>query len=391
MKIRARFSETGTLIDLRDEEQWARAHPGTNNPRLFCGEAGCNVRLFASERTNHTRGTITRFFKFGRNSPRCTHEEDGAGVEVPDPATAAPPQGQGGGGPMTDEHQWLVDFVVSEALKAGFEPLTEHRLEGGAIADIFVPRACRARVEVQRVDTNIADRTQRHDDVVWLLRNPSGDKYVFDHPAVKILCSRWLKSPGGKGNWVPAEPWRKDRDFRCSIKAATTVFTPREIPTSNEFFGTRPIPLSQFLNEVWTGQRRWYRRGEVHKFAGWALNEDHEKYQRWHAAKQLVRRTVTEPPSRPAAPVKAPHPQTQPTAAPTILQPPKVPPAPPQLPQTTPTPLPALTRTASLRPAGPLTTEERIAKLIESHFLEIFVAAAVMLVVMGILVYSLQS
>ncbi|RIS83614.1 hypothetical protein [Mycobacteroides abscessus] len=414
MKIRARFTETGTLVDLLDDGEWVRAHPGGRNPRLFCAVAGCNVRLFAAERRNKARGTITRFFAFGPKSPRCAHEADGEGVEVPDPAAIiVTPQGHGGGGPITDEHQWLVNFVVSAAQRGGFEPVTEQRLAGGVVADVFVPGAARARVEVQRVDTDVTDRTQRYEDVVWLWRNPPDDKYLFDYPAVKILCSRWLKGSDGEGNWVPAEPWGKDQNYRCWIKAATTVFTPLKVPKGRTYFETKPILLSQFLQEVWSGQRRWYPRGEVHTFAGWVLNEDYEKYERWYDAQQKLQHAViTQPPARPT-PVKVSPPQTQPAAVPSAeptlvpaaASPPAIKPAHPQAephrsaraPQPispAPQPLPHAVEASPNGPPGPPTADEVaefIGKFIEEYPVQVLATLIGVLAVIGTIVCYIQA
>lgn len=321
MKITAKLSETGRLVSAANDADWAEVHgpPTGTRPALYCPDKsdGCRNSLHPVERSNRSKGTTTRFFRFsGESGQSCDHEEVDRGVEV---------QASGGGGVESGEHVWLKDYVAGIARKAGYSPELEARLESGVRADVFIPTAHRGRVELQRVATNIPARTEEHPDVIWLLReqysHSTGNKRaLFGYPCTQVRITALVVAADGTRDWPPAEPWRHDFGTRpTSVKASSTVLTRSTDPVralvprrgkggkvtmvyEDQFFRTQPMPLRDFLTEVWSGDRQWYPKGRIHKFAGWAHRDDVARYFQW-------KRTLQVPIKPSSAPIQV-HPVT---------------------------------------------------------------------------------
>ncbi|KAA0015972.1 hypothetical protein [Antrihabitans cavernicola] len=226
---------------------------------------------------------------------------------------------------------WLKQFVLDMAVRCGYAAELEHPLPG-VRADVWVPGARRARVEVQRVPTDIPTRTGDYPDVVWLLREtaitPSTKKYLFGSPCVQVRISKKL-ARSTETIRIPGRPWEGDTEVR--ISASATVLHLRHglhVAPGEKFFETHPIPLENFLRQVWSGERVWYPRGTAHSFAGWVLATEYERYQQWLKAQQDTQQALravngvieeradhpVRPDPQPAHPASAP---SQPAPAPT--------------------------------------------------------------------------
>jgi hypothetical protein len=324
MKITACLSETGREVKAADDTDWAEVYcyPVRKRPALYCPDAsnGCRTKLVAYERPNKKKGTITRYFSFTGDGGKCGHAAVKKGVEVPDPS--AKPQSQAAGSAESDEHLWLKNKVVEIATAAKYVTIQEQELRGGVRADVYIEGAQQAgRVEVQRVATDIPARTERHPDVVWLLREAystgSGNKTaLWGNPCVQLRI-RAPRIINGKQEWVAAEPWSGPHWADAQISASSTVLRLTHKDSGEPFFDTRPIDLSLFLRQVWSGKRRWYPKGQAHKgFAGWALVSDVEAFGEWHrqrrekmradaAAAAAARYRPSAPPTLVSPPVKA--------------------------------------------------------------------------------------
>jgi hypothetical protein len=96
------------------------------------------------------------------------------------------------------------------------------------------------------------------------------------------------------------------------VSASSTVLRLADRDGGVPFFETKPIDLSLFLWQIWSGERRWYPKGQAHeRFAGWALVTDVEAFTRWRQELRERQRVanmqarVVVPP-RPVAPAVAP-------------------------------------------------------------------------------------
>ncbi|WP_157621800.1 hypothetical protein [Serinicoccus hydrothermalis] len=294
MKITARFGEgSGRVLRADDDHDWCISHPAEGpRPRLFCPDIECGQRLIAVERARDD-GVVTRFFRYARKAIPCGHLDSDTPVEVS--------AHSGTTGPETDEHAWLKKIVHTWAIEAGYACAeVETVLSGGIKADVFVPGACRGRVEIQRVATDIEARSAPYDDVLWLLRQADSDanaRYMFDMPCVQVRIL--VQTPRG---FRPGAPWSDSEEHQYKIMASSTVLglNPRRDEPGESFFESRPMPLPLFLRQVWGGVRRWHPRSEPHYYGGWILDEDYRAWQR-------SRSSVTPAPPR----VTSPRAQTQ--------------------------------------------------------------------------------
>jgi len=290
VKVKARVSETGQEVDAHIDSDWASVHPTDPRarPLLYCPERSCYNRVSAVELQNAS-GQVTRFFRFVRNGPTCVHAE----VDEPVVVVREPPARTG----ETDEHQWLKDYVQRMAIRLGYDDAaTEVTLSDTVRADVFVPNVPYGRVEVQRVATDVAERTRHFDDVVWLLRatfNETNKRYLFTWPCVQV---RVVRRQGDR--WVIAEPWRDGLDGAL-VRATATVLQARPTPNAGEEFGffetEKHVPLAAFLGDVWSGQRRWYGPKTAHRFGGWITVEDFARYTEWTRERRALGEN---PPSR---------------------------------------------------------------------------------------------
>ena len=314
MKITARLSETGRLVGAAVDSDWAEVHCAGERPALYCPDSGsdCRNALIAVEIENKKRGTVTRFFRFARGSRTCGHAAVSAGVTVRAPAEVAEPAVSG----ESREHVWLKQHVVDIATAARYEAVQEQQLPGGVRADVYVRGAQAARVEVQRGPADIPARTELHPDVVWLLREAhstsSGNKAaLFSSPCVQIRITA-RRVINGEVKWVAAQPWSDPEWDDAVVSASSTALRLADRDGGAPFFETKPIDLSLFLWQIWSGERRWYPKGQAHEsFAGWALVTDVEAFTRWRQELRERQRVanmqarVVVPP-RPVAPAVAP-------------------------------------------------------------------------------------
>lgn len=291
MKVTAWLEETAQTIEASNDLQWALVYK--TGRVIYCSDYsnGCRCRLKAVQRSNKSRGTDTRFFAHNGNEG-CDHAEVASPVTVPSPRTRTGPSA---------EHEWVKHHVRWLAEQAGYVVEEEKAAAGGVIADIWVATATeRRRVEIQCSPDDLDERTMKHPDVLWLLRmalNNKNKKYLFDTPAVHVRIDRPTRDHVTRYDLTPGEPWLDSPDaydgHGYRIRATGTVLRPcpdpglkpwknRGIPDKRlVFFETSPMPLQQFLREVWSGERRWKARGEVHHHGGWIRTDDLEQYERW--------------------------------------------------------------------------------------------------------------
>lgn len=281
MKVEARLSETGHLVRAGDDMDWALVRSTSGKkPTLFCPESTCHLRLVAVE-IKRPDGGITRFFRF-HASTHCMHRAVSRGVVVPAQTVGKDSSNE------SDEHLWLKQYVLSAALRFGYEDGSlENFVAAGVRADVRVPGAERPRVEVQIGQSDVPARTERFASVIWLLRavfNESNVEYLFDHPCVQVRISR----RDADGRWIPAQPWNDGRD--AVVRATGTLLRSRDEPQPDDDFGffesEKRVPLDRFLREVWSGERRWFSRGDIHSYAGWVKVGDEVRYREWRAGQQ---------------------------------------------------------------------------------------------------------
>lgn len=270
-KVTARIAETGRLVHAANDEDWAYVHrPGDpDRPILHCPEssAGCANQLSAVENRIRADGGRLRSFRFTKNTAeehRCQHAAaDAVLVE----------------GKESPEHRWLKDYVCATAQELGYTAEPEWPLNSGLVADVWVHDAVACqRVEVQRVRTDIPERTDPHPNVVWLLRetarnNKPMNRYLFTNPCVRVN----IFGPDRR----PAQPWAEP-GATYEICAYATALRRSKTPTTvADFFETGELPLRTFLREVWSGERIWTDDRTVYKFACWVRVKDLEERQMW--------------------------------------------------------------------------------------------------------------
>lgn len=321
MKITARLSESGCLVEAANDEDWAQVHckPASKRPALYCPDSTntCRNKLVAYERKNPRHGTVTRYFSFAKRSGTCTHAAVKSGVIVPaQPISPSAPSGE------SDEHMWLKQRVVDIATSAKYSATAEKTLPGDVRADVYVEGVQHgARIEVQRVATDIPTRTEQYPDVIWLLRDAystsSGNKEaLFSYPCVQIRVTA-PRPVGGKREWVPAQPWLSGDWDDARVSASSTVLRFQHDDSGAPVFDTYPMRLDLFLRQVWSGERQWYRKGLAHKtFGGWALVSDVEAVNAWRQERREQARALAAAP-RPPTPATVPEPA--------VLAPPPVP------------------------------------------------------------------
>ncbi len=270
-KVTARIAETGRRVHAANDEDWAYVHrPGDpNRPILYCPDssAGCANQLSAVENRIRADGGRLRSFRFTKNTAeqdRCQHAAaDAVLVE----------------GKESEEHLWLKQYVCQTAQDLGYTTETERPLNSGLVADVWVDDAVACqRVEVQRVRTDIPDRTDPHPDVVWLIReysrsNKAMNRYLFTNPCVRVNIFDSERNP--------VQPWA-DPCATYNICAYATVLRRSKAPTTvADFFETGELPLRTFLREVWSGERKWMYDLTVYKFACWVRVTDLDERKTW--------------------------------------------------------------------------------------------------------------
>jgi hypothetical protein len=252
-----------------DPDDWAlvRQQP---RPPLVCPEPGCQVELISYENLNNQYNP--RIFKFKSINRSCDHW---------------PASGRGGG-PESAQHQWIKLRLRRMAEQLGYTATPEH---APTHADVFVhePSYC---LEVQLKATQFRQRTKAREakgmHVCWLIREgvdrEKALKALFGLPAVRFRVVDVVD----RGRLLA--PWDEPSDRGLARRArlevfGTVAYVPRAgkrvDPSSSEvsWFKTHTIDGFQFLDEILSGKRRWYRPGLLgHKFGLWALRTDVAKY-----------------------------------------------------------------------------------------------------------------
>ena len=283
MKLRARVSETGCEVSAANDGDWKMVY--RTGLVLYCRTKGCSAKVKAVQR-KRSDGGITRFFSYISGN-HCDHRDDDGCHVTPPPRIGHHPSA-----PESAEHKWLAETVIRIALAAGhLSAQKEVRLGAAVRADVFVPDVPRSRIEIQRGQTDIQERTRLHPDVLWLLRMSHDDantRWLFDQPCVQVR----IRHCSGR----PARPWEEPLspdDY--TVDATSTVLRRSFAMNSDRFFTSRPLPVQIFLEQVWRGERVWVPRGRCHRTAGWVLTKDLAAHDEWCAARAQA--AATQPPT----------------------------------------------------------------------------------------------
>jgi len=212
-----------------------------------------------------------------------------------------------GGGPESAEHEWMKLRLTRIARKLGYTATPEH---SPTHADVFVHEVSYC-LEVQLNPTQFHNRTAAREakgaKVCWLIREgldtEKALKALFGLPAVRFrVVDR--DDPGRL-----LAPWDHPTDRDLAHRARLRVFgtvahalgaDKRSDPAARgvTWFRTGTMDGFQFLEEILSGQRQWYRPGVLgHKRGLWALKTDAGEY---YAVRKKVR-GVTEEHETPSA------------------------------------------------------------------------------------------
>jgi hypothetical protein len=236
-----------------------------------CPEPGCDVELISYE--NPANRYNPRIFKFKASATSCGHW----------PAL-------GGGGPESQQHEWMKLRMTQIVRELGYEATAEHRPTN---ADVFVrgPALC---LEVQLRPTQFRKRTAQRKakgaSVCWLIRDgldsKTAVKALFGLPAVRFrLVDR--DAPGRL-----LAPWDHPEDRELTQRAqlqvfGTVAYAPPwdekvgSVPRGVRWFRTEPMDGAEFLKQVLAGRRRWYPPMMLGSKRGlWALKTDVARYYR---------------------------------------------------------------------------------------------------------------
>jgi hypothetical protein len=213
-----------------------------------------------------------RIFKFKSINRSCDHW---------------PASGRGGG-PESAQHEWMKLRLTRIAAKLGYNATPEH---APTHADVFVHEASFC-LEVQLCPTAFRSRTAARESkgvkVCWLIRegldSEKALKALFGLPAVRFR----VVDRANAGRLLA--PWDHvgDRDLahRARLEVFATIAHASRadkrvdpaIPIGT-WFRTGTIDGFEFLEEILSGRRRWYRPGMLgHKRGLWALKTDVADY-----------------------------------------------------------------------------------------------------------------
>lgn len=239
-------------------------------PPLVCPEPSCGVELISYENLNNRYNP--RIFKFKSINRSCDHW----------------PAGGRGGGPESAQHEWMKLRLTRIAGKLGYNATPEH---APTHADVFVHEASFC-LEIQLNPTQFHRRTAVREakgaKVCWLIRegldSEKAVRALFGLPAVRFRVVDWA-SPGRL-----LTPWDHpgDRDLirRARLEMfATIAHAPRAEKRADPamplgtWFRTGTMDGFEFLDEILSGRRRWYRPGMLGQRRGlWALRTDVSEY-----------------------------------------------------------------------------------------------------------------
>lgn len=256
-----RHQPRSTPLWVGDPDDWAlvRRLP---RPPLVCPEPGCQVELISYENRNNQHNP--RIFKFKSVERSCSHW----------PA-------HGGGGPESSQHEWMKLRLKRIAEQLGYTATPEH---APTRADVFVHERSYC-LEVQLRGTRFRQRTKVREEagakVCWLIRegldSEKALKALFGLPAVRFrVVDR--DDPGQL-----LMPWEDPSDRRLARRARLQVFGTvaylRRSDRQLHSFNTHTMDGLEFLDEMLSGRRRWYRPGVLGQKRGlWALKTDVADY-----------------------------------------------------------------------------------------------------------------
>lgn len=260
-----RHQPRSTPLWVGDPDDWAlvRHKP---RPPLVCPEPGCGVELISYENVNNQYNP--RIFKFKSINRSCDHW----------------PAGGRGGGPESAQHEWMKLRLVRIATMLGYTATPEH---APTHADVYVHEASFC-LEVQLNPTQFRKRTAVREakgvKVCWLIREgldtEKAVKALFGLPAVRFR----VVDRDDLGRLVA--PWDHPDDRDLAQRARLQVFgtvahgvradqPPDAGMPGAPWLRTGTMDGFQFLVEILSGRRRWYRPGVLgHKRGLWALRTD---------------------------------------------------------------------------------------------------------------------
>jgi hypothetical protein len=205
-----------------------------------------------------------------------------------------------GGGPESTQHERMKLRLTHIAGKLGYKATPEH---APTHADVFVHEASFC-LEIQLNPTQFRQRTAAREargaKVCWLIREgldtEKALKALFGLPAVRFR----VVDRADSGRLVT--PWDDPSDrhlaYRARLQVFGTVAHPPgtdkrpdpEIP-GDTWFQTGTMDGFQFLKEILSGRRRWYRPKTLGYNTGlWALKNDVGDYFAFRAqARQLAK------------------------------------------------------------------------------------------------------
>jgi hypothetical protein len=239
-------------------------------PPLVCPEPGCEVELISYENPNNKYNP--RIFKFKSVNRSCDHWSA---------------HGQGGG-PESLQHEWMKLRLVRIVTMLGYTATPEH---APTHADVFVDEVSYC-LEVQLHPTQFRKRTKVREamgaKVCWLIRegldSEKAVKALFCLPAVRFR----VVDKDNPGRLVA--PWDHPAERYLARRARLDVFaTIAHAPRADKrpdpampgapWFRTGAMDGFEFLDEILSGRRRWYRPGMLgYKRGLWALPNDVAAY-----------------------------------------------------------------------------------------------------------------
>jgi hypothetical protein len=245
-----RHQPRSTPLWVGDPDDWAlvRQQP---RPPLVCPEPGCQVELIYYENLNNQYNP--RIFKFKSVDRSCDHWSS-PGV---------------GGGPESAQHEWLKLRLTRIATRLGYTATAEH---APTKADVFVHEASFC-LEIQLNATQFRLRTATREakgaKVCWLIREGLDSektlKALFGLPAVRFRVVDKLDPGRLLAPWQ--HPSERDLARRARLEVFATIAhalpAQRRHPAMGRatWFRTGTMDGLQFLEEILSGRRRWYRPG----------------------------------------------------------------------------------------------------------------------------------
>jgi len=245
-----------------DPDDWAivRQQP---RPPLVCPEPGCDVELISYENLNNQYNP--RIFKFKHVGSSCDHWTP----EIP------------GGGPPSPEHEWMELYLTRLVTSLGYTATPEH---APTRADVFVEE-CSYCLEVQLRSTQFRKRTAQREAkgarVCWLIREGLDTETVrralFGLPAVRFRVVD--SSDPGQITTPWNDPDNRELTRRARLQVFGTVASLERSRTGELSFRTSTVDGTNFLDEILSGRRRWYRPMMLGRKTGlWALRGDVSVY-----------------------------------------------------------------------------------------------------------------